>query len=80
MEDDDRKEAHIVCAFYGTAYIAKWSIEMGRPISQEYVRRLCKNGTIDAIKPGRDWLVSWDSMMDFFDWWLNGEKNAHSSE
>lgn len=26
-------------------------------VSQEYVRRLCAQGVLNATKPGRDWLI-----------------------
>jgi excisionase family DNA binding protein len=32
----------------------------GKPVSKEYIRRLCASGKLVATKPGRDWLIpSW---------------------
>lgn len=43
----------------------------GRPVTQEYVRRLCAGGVIKAEKPGRDWLIPEQEARRWLTDWLN---------
>jgi len=40
-----------------TRELADEATRRGRPITQERIRQLCKDGTIRGSKPGHDWLI-----------------------
>jgi excisionase family DNA binding protein len=45
---------------------------LGKPVSREYIRQLCDAGTIQASKPGRDWLISETAGNAWLFVWLRG--------
>jgi hypothetical protein len=55
---------------YTTRELADLAAEYGRPVTQEYIRRLCKSGRIEAIRPARDWLVSASEATRWLAEWL----------
>jgi len=55
---------------YTTRELADLAAQYGRPVTQEYVRRLCKAGRIQAIRPSRDWLISASEAMRWLASWL----------
>jgi len=60
-------------AQWTTQELADEAARRGRPISREYVRRLCADGTIYATKPGTDWLIPDWSAQRWLDEWLNAD-------
>jgi len=57
---------------YTTERLAKRAKELGKPVSREYIRQLCDAGTIQASKPGRDWLISETAGNAWLFVWLRG--------
>jgi len=55
---------------YTTRELAELAAEYGRPVTQEYIRRLCKAGRIEAIRPSRDWLITASEAMRWLAGWL----------
>lgn len=55
---------------YTTKELADLAAEYGRPVTQEYIRRLCKTGRIEAIRPSRDWLVTASEATRWLASWL----------
>ena len=56
---------------WSTRDIAEKARAEGKPVTQEYVRQLCKRGIIPAVKPGRDWLVQEEDAQVWLEEWLN---------
>jgi excisionase family DNA binding protein len=59
-------------SFYSTRELAEMAAERGRPVTQEYVRRLCKAGKIAAHQPGRDWIIPASEAKRWLETWLQG--------
>jgi hypothetical protein len=57
---------------YTTRELAELAAKRGRPVTQEYVRQKCKDGTIKADQPGRDWLISAREAIAWLEKWLQG--------
>jgi hypothetical protein len=55
---------------YTTRELAELAAQYGRPVTQEYIRRLCKSGKIEAMRPSRDWLVAASEAMRWLASWL----------
>ena len=55
-----------------TRDVAEAAADGGRPVTQEYVRQLCKSGHIPAIKPSRDWFMREKDVRAWLDHWLDG--------
>ena len=55
-----------------TRDVAKLAADRGRPVTQEYIRQLCKSGDIPAIKPSRDWFIQEEEARAWLDHWLDG--------
>jgi hypothetical protein len=51
--------------------------EAGRPVTTSYIRRLCRQGIendgIEAIKIGRDWVISLPEVQRWLTKWLGRE-------
>ena len=60
-------------ARYTTRELADLAAERGRPVSREYIRRLCEKGRIVASKPGRDWLITSSVALRWLASWLARE-------
>jgi excisionase family DNA binding protein len=57
---------------YTTKDVADLAAQYGRPVTQEYIRRLCKSGRIQAVRPSRDWLIAASEAMRWLASWLKG--------
>ena len=57
---------------YTTREVSELAARYGRPVTQEYVRRLCKAGKIEAIHPARDWIITASETMRWLAGWLKG--------
>ena len=57
---------------YTTRELAEMAAEFGRPVTQEYIRRLCKTGKIEAMRPSRDWLIAASEATRWLAGWLKG--------
>lgn len=57
---------------YTTKEVADLAAQYGRSVTQEYIRRLCKTGRIQAIRPSRDWLIAASEAMRWLASWLKG--------
>ena len=57
-------------AIYTTKEVSDLAAQYGRPVTQEYIRRLCKTGRIQAVRPSRDWLISASEAMRWLASWL----------
>jgi hypothetical protein len=55
---------------YTTRELAEMAAEFGRPVTQEYIRRLCKVGRIQAMRPSRDWLIAASEATRWLAGWL----------
>lgn len=55
-----------------TREVAEAAAEAGRPVTQEYIRQLCKRGVIPAAKPSRDWLILDEAARAWLEEWLAG--------
>ena len=55
-----------------TRDVAEAAAAGGRPVTQEYIRQLCKSGDIPSIKPSRDWFVQEEDARAWLDHWLDG--------
>jgi len=55
---------------YTTKELSDLAAEYGRPVTQEYIRRLCKEGRIEAIRPSRDWLIAASEATRWLAGWL----------
>jgi hypothetical protein len=55
---------------YTTRELAELAAQYGRPVTQEYIRRLCKVGRIEAIRPARDWLIPASEATRWLAGWL----------
>jgi len=56
---------------WSTRDIAEKARAGGKPVTQEYVRQLCKRGIITAAKPSRDWLVQEKDARAWLKQWLD---------
>jgi hypothetical protein len=56
-----------------TRDLADAAANAGRPVTQEYIRQLCKRGAISAQRPGHDWLISDDDARFWLESWLNNK-------
>jgi excisionase family DNA binding protein len=36
-------------------------------LSTSFLRRLCRQGTIDAVKVGRDWIITWSAVAAYLE-------------
>jgi len=54
-----------------TRQLAEEAVQAGRPVTQEYIRQLCKSGALQAEKPGRDWLIRGLDARRWLEDWLN---------
>ena len=64
----------MVKTLWTTREIAEEARRRGRPVTQEYLQRLCKDGTLQAVKPGRDWLIHDHAAQRWLDDWLNNRQ------
>ena len=53
----DKMNEQTTRSIWTTRELAEAAGEAGRPVTQEYIRQLCKRGVIPAMKPSRDWLI-----------------------
>jgi hypothetical protein len=61
----------MVKTFWTTKELVEEAARRGRPVSQVYLQRLCKDKVLQAEKPGRDWLVSDHSARRWLEGWLD---------
>ncbi len=60
---------------WSTKRIQDEAARRGRPVSQEYLQRLCRDGVIrQAQKPARDWLVPATEAERWLDSWVDDSK------
>jgi hypothetical protein len=57
-----------------TRELAEAAVNAGKPITQEYIRQLCKRGVISAQRPGRDWLIGDDDARFWLESWLGNNQ------
>lgn len=62
-----------------TREMAEAAEEAGRPVTQEYIRQLCKRGAIPANKPSRDWLIMDADARAWLEDWL-GEAGSETGD
>lgn len=55
-----------------TKYLTTKMIAEKMGFTPDYIRRLCGNGKIKAIRLGHDWMIS---DQDFEDWLMSREQN-----
>lgn len=53
-----------------TMQVAQEAAQLGKPVTQEYIRQLCKNGVLRAEKLGRDWLIPDPVVKQWLENWL----------
>ena len=46
-------------------------------LSTSFLRRLCRSGTIEAVKIGRDWLTTWRAVADYLADEQKRSRNPH---
>ena len=61
---------------YTTRDLAELAAQYGRPVTQEYVRRLCKAGRIEATLLSRDWLIPASEAMRWLASWLKAPRDG----
>ena len=57
-----------------TRELAEAAASAGKPVTQEYIRQLCKRGVISAQRPGRDWLIGNEDARLWLESWLDNNK------
>lgn len=65
----------ITRSIWTTREVAEAAAEAGRPVTQEYIRQLCKRGVIPAMKPSRDWLIADSHARAWLADWLGSDLN-----
>lgn len=53
-----------------TRDVARKARAGGRPVTQEYIRQLCKRGVLPAVKPSRDWFIQEADARAWLEAWL----------
>lgn len=53
-----------------TAELASEAAKRGKPVTQEYIRKLCAEGRLQAEKRGRDWHIDDSSARNWLNQWL----------
>ena len=46
-------------------------------LSTSFLRRLCRNGTLHAIKVGRDWVITWRVVAEYLEDPEKRSRNPH---
>ena len=57
-----------------TRELAEAAASAGKPVTQEYIRQLCKRGIIPAMRPSRDWIIVDEDARVWLEGWLVGDK------
>jgi uncharacterized membrane protein len=57
-------------SIWTTRELAEAAEQAGKPVTQEYIRQLCKRGVIPAMKPSRDWLIMEADARAWLERWL----------
>jgi len=59
--------------YWTTTELAEEAAKRGRPVSREYIRRLCAEGKLYAMKPSTDWLIPDWSARRWLERWVSEE-------
>ena len=63
--------------YYTTRQLTEMAADAGRPVTQSYVGRLCRQGRIEgAVLLGRDWLVPQQAAEEWLSKWIAGAKQG----
>ena len=57
-----------------TRELAEAAAKAGKPVTQEYIRQLCKRGAILATRPSRDWIIADEDAQAWLEGWLIGNE------
>jgi excisionase family DNA binding protein len=57
-----------------TRELAEAAAQAGKPVTQEYIRQLCKRGAIPATQPGRDWLIADEDAQAWLESWSSSNE------
>lgn len=56
--------------YYTTRQLTEMAADAGRPVTQSYVGRLCREGRIEgAVRLGRDWLIPEEAAQEWLMRW-----------
>jgi hypothetical protein len=66
----DQQETKTV---WTTRELAEAATSSGKPVTQEYIRQLCKRGVISAMRPSRDWLITDEDAQAWLEGWLSDD-------
>ena len=58
-----------------TRELAEAAAEAGKPVTQEYIRQLCKRGVISAMRPSRDWIIADRDAQVWLESWLSEDED-----
>ena len=71
------KDVQSTKTVWTTRELAEAAANAGKPITQEYIRQLCKRGVISAQRPGRDWLIGDDDARLWLESWIEKNQPQH---
>jgi hypothetical protein len=58
-----------------TRELAEAAAIAGKPVTQEYIRQLCKRGAIPAMRPSRDWIIADEDAQAWMEGWLISDED-----